>query len=98
MAADDVFTALADPTRREIVEALSRAGSCTATELSSDMPISRQAVAKHLMHLRRADLVTPERRGRETRYRLTPRPFGEAVAWLERMSDRAEAPRPRRAA
>jgi len=93
MPADDVFSALADPTRRDIVEALARAGSGTATQLSSDMPITRQAVAKHLTHLRRANMVTLERRGRETHYRLTPRPFGEAMAWLERVSSRAGAPR-----
>ena len=84
-----VFTALADPTRREIVEALARAGSCTATELANGMPITRQAVAKHLSHLHRAGLVTPERRGRETRYHLTPEPLGIAVDWLEELCGRA---------
>jgi len=83
MQAEEVFTALADPTRREIVAALARAGSCTATELASDLPITRQAVAKHLTHLHRAQLVVPERRGRETRYRLTPDPLSQAIGWLE---------------
>jgi DNA-binding transcriptional ArsR family regulator len=78
-----VFTALADTTRRAILERLSTHGPCTATQLSSDMPISRQAVAKHLTHLRRADLVAPERSGRETHYRLTPAILAEAVDWLE---------------
>jgi predicted transcriptional regulator len=50
------------------------------------MPITRQAVAKHLAHLHRAQLVVSERRGRETRYRLTPRPFGDAIEWLEELS------------
>lgn len=85
MRADEVFTALADPTRREIVEALARHGSCTATQLAAGMPITRQAVAKHLTHLHRAELVTPERRGRETRYRLTTDPLGEAIDWLEEL-------------
>ena len=84
-----VFTALADSTRREIVESLSRNGSCTATELASGMPITRQAVAKHLTHLQRAGLVVPERRGREARYHLTPDPLGHAVNWLEDVCGRA---------
>lgn len=87
-----MFTALADATRRGIVDALARSGPCTATELASDMPITRQAVAKHLTHLHRAKLVLPERRGRETLYQLTPHPLGEAIDWLED----AAASQPRR--
>jgi DNA-binding transcriptional ArsR family regulator len=83
MRADEVFTALADATRREVVSALAQQGPRTATELAAQMPITRQAVAKHLTHLHRAGLVVPERRGRETRYRLTPAPLGEAIDWLE---------------
>jgi DNA-binding transcriptional ArsR family regulator len=89
MRTDELFTALADPTRREIVEALARQGSATATQLAADLPISRQAVAKHLTHLHRAELVTPERRGRETRYRLTPSPLSEAIDWLEDVCERS---------
>jgi DNA-binding transcriptional ArsR family regulator len=91
MRADKVFTALADPTRRQIVAALARSGRSTATELAADLPITRQAVAKHLTHLHRTDLVVPERRGRETRYRLTPEPLGEAVGWLEDVCGQAQA-------
>jgi DNA-binding transcriptional ArsR family regulator len=83
MRADEVFTALADATRREVVASLAQHGPRTATELAAGMPITRQAVAKHLTHLHRAGLVVPERRGRETRYRLTPEPLGEAIDWLE---------------
>ncbi|MEO6496763.1 MAG: metalloregulator ArsR/SmtB family transcription factor [Solirubrobacteraceae bacterium] len=90
MRAEKVFTALADPTRRELVCALAEQGPRTATELSAQMPITRQAVAKHLIHLHRADLVVSERRGRETRYRLTPEPLGEAIDWLENLLGAAE--------
>jgi DNA-binding transcriptional ArsR family regulator len=90
MDTNPIFTALADATRREILEALARAGSCTATELASDMPITRQAVAKHLAHLHRVRLVVPERRGRETRYRLTTEPLGDAIDWLEDVCGRAQ--------
>ena len=83
MNVDEVFTALADPTRRDVIWSLAEHGGCTATQLAAGMPITRQAVAKHLMHLRRAELVVAERRGRETNYRLTPKAFGDAIGWLE---------------
>jgi len=77
-----VFDALADGNRRHLVALLAERGSVTATELATVLPVTRQAIAKHLAGLRAAGLVVPERRGRETRYRLTPAPLGEAVAWL----------------
>lgn len=78
---DAVFAALSDPTRREVVARLADAES-TATELAGELPVSRQAVAKHLAVLGEADLVQSQRSGRETRYRLTPEPFAEAMAWM----------------
>jgi DNA-binding transcriptional ArsR family regulator len=54
----------------------------TATELARELPITRQAVAKHLSHLASAGLVAPTRQGRETRYRITPEPLEDAVAWI----------------
>jgi DNA-binding transcriptional ArsR family regulator len=89
MRPDEIFTALADATRRDIVESLSERGASTATQLAADMPITRQAVAKHLTHLHRAELVVPERRGRETRYRLTTDPLSEAIGWLDDVCSRA---------
>lgn len=90
MGADQIFTALADATRRDIVEALAREGACTATKLAADMPITRQAVAKHLTHLHRARLVVPERKGRETCYRLTTGAINHAIDWLEEICDQAQ--------
>ncbi len=52
----------------------------TATELARELPITRQAVAKHLSQLASAGLVAPTRQGRETRYRITPEPL--EVAWI----------------
>ena len=78
----DVFAALADPNRRHLVEALARR-EATATELAADLPVTRQAVAKHLTALREAGLVDARREGRETRYRLTPGPLGEALTWMQ---------------
>jgi DNA-binding transcriptional ArsR family regulator len=81
----DVFAALADPNRRRLLEALSERGPATATELAAELPVTRQAVAKHLGALARAGLVSSERAGRETHYRVTPEPFEDAVAWMARV-------------
>jgi DNA-binding transcriptional ArsR family regulator len=78
----DVFDALADANRRDLVVRLAGRENATATELSAELPLTRQGVAKHLAALREAGLVEPQRSGRETRYRLTPAPLGDAVAWM----------------
>jgi DNA-binding transcriptional ArsR family regulator len=80
---DAVFFALADPTRRAVVRRLLSRDSVTATQLAGDLPITRQAIAKHLHALTDAGLVESRREGRETRYRLTPDGLGEASSWLE---------------
>jgi len=80
--ADAVFAALADPTRRGIYRALAGGGADTASDLARQLPISRQAVSKHLAALAEAGLVTSERSGRETRYRPTPEPLEDASAWM----------------
>jgi DNA-binding transcriptional ArsR family regulator len=77
-----VFAALADPTRRYVVRCLAEGGPITATELAERLPITRQAVTKHLAALHEAGLVERSRSGRETRYRLTPDPFTDAAAWM----------------
>ncbi|HEY5197149.1 MAG TPA: metalloregulator ArsR/SmtB family transcription factor [Solirubrobacteraceae bacterium] len=79
---DAVFFALADPTRRAVVRRLLARESVTATQLAAGLPITRQAVSKHLAALVDAGLVASRREGRETRYRLTPEPLDEASSWL----------------
>lgn len=68
---DLVFSALADPSRRHLLGYLADHGTATTTEMTGELPMSRQAVAKHLAALSGAGLVASERAGRETRYRLT---------------------------
>jgi DNA-binding transcriptional ArsR family regulator len=85
MTAGDVgaiFAALADDTRRSVLDAVARRGSATATELTAVVPVSRQAVAKHLAVLRDAGLVEAHRAGRETRYQARPAALRPAAAWL----------------
>jgi DNA-binding transcriptional ArsR family regulator len=83
-ATDAVFSALADPTRRHLIEALA-GRPASATRLAADLPISRQAVAKHLAGLRAADLVSVEREGREALYSLDPAPLSAAAEWIARV-------------
>ena len=82
---DAVFGALADPNRRYLVEQLASRPDATATELAAELPVTRQAVAKHLTALGEAGLVEAKRVGRETRYRLTPGALGDALTWIERI-------------
>lgn len=77
-----VFGALSDPTRRALLTAIAAHPAATATELASQLPISRQAVLKHLGALTDAGLLDRERAGREVRYRFTPAPLSDAVDWM----------------
>lgn len=79
-----VFGALSDPTRRTILDHLAHHDAATATELAAVVPMSRQAVGKHLQTLNRVGFVTPVRDGREVRYRLLPDPLDEAGEWIAR--------------
>ena len=83
-----VFSALADPTRRQVLGYLAENESATATELAGFLPVTRQAVAKHLAALGEAGLVVAERRGRETRYRMTPDPLADAARWMAEVGGR----------
>ena len=82
---DSVFAALADPTRRLVIESLSRGERVTASGLAAELPISRQAVSKHLGSLRAAELVRSERVGRRTVYELRREPLDEASEWIDRV-------------
>jgi DNA-binding transcriptional ArsR family regulator len=77
-----VFEALAYPTRRAVLRDVATKGPRTATEVAAELPVSRQAVAKHLAVLREAGLVAHERAGREARFTATLAPLAEAEGWL----------------
>lgn len=78
----DVFRAIADPTRRAILDRL-RAGPAPVNALAADFELSRPAVSKHLRVLREARLVTEQRAGRERLYQLEPVPLQRVAGWVE---------------
>jgi DNA-binding transcriptional ArsR family regulator len=82
----EVLTALADPTRRDLLERLSLRGEATATALAGDLPISRQAVVQHLAVLDRVGLVRGRRHGREHRFIVRTEPLSDTVKWMEKLS------------
>jgi ArsR family transcriptional regulator, cadmium/lead-responsive transcriptional repressor len=79
---DPVFSALSDPTRRAVIQRLSEDGPVTLAELAGELPVTRQAVAKHLAQLEGAGLVSASREDGRRRYRLTPGPLAEAMGWM----------------
>ena len=84
--ANEVFAALADPTRRRILDALADRGEATATTRAGGLPVSRLAVVKHLALLDRAGLVGGERRGREVRYAVRPERLDATARWMARLA------------
>ena len=81
--AEQVFTALADPTRRALLATLASGGPATATDLAGPLPITRQAIAKHLALLAEVGLVTAEPgERRRVRYRLSSAPMQIAQQFL----------------
>jgi DNA-binding transcriptional ArsR family regulator len=79
---DAVFAALADPTRRRVLQLVAERGPTSATVLEHELPVTRQAIVKHLVVLSRAGLVTGHRTGQEVRYALVPEPLDEVSTWI----------------
>jgi len=79
---DDLWSAVGDPTRRRLLDLLLAGSGGTATSLSEQLPVTRQAVAKHLGVLDRAGLVHGEPAGRERRYRVDDVQLARATAQL----------------
>jgi DNA-binding transcriptional ArsR family regulator len=80
--AGEVFAALADPTRWQVLSLLAARGDGTATTLASELPVSRPAVIKHLNVLDRAGLVQGRRSGREVRFTVRPERLDATAQWL----------------
>ena len=81
-AADQVFAALADPTRRRLLELLGEQAAASATTLAGQLPVSRQAVVKHLAVLQQSDLVTRRRDGREVVFTVHPERLVTTASWM----------------
>ncbi len=78
----DVFEAIADPTRRELLHLLSETDETPLYQLTVHFEIGRTAISKHLTILWEADLVKRRKIGRETRYKLNPFPLKEVKEWV----------------
>ncbi len=83
---DELFGALADGTRRRILDVLAARGDATATTLADHVPVSRQAVVKHLAVLEDARLVRGRRQGREMRYEVQPERLAVTARWMARLA------------
>jgi len=85
--ASRVFAALADPTRRQVLGLLGGQGELTATSLADRLPISRQAIVKHLAVLDEAGLVVSHRVGREVRYAVRPEALVATARWMAALAN-----------
>ena len=85
---DDLWEAMADPTRRKLLDLLVARGQATATTLTADMPVSRQAIYKHLSLLERVGLIDSHRQGREVRYTVREQRLAEATGALSEVANR----------
>jgi len=81
----DKFHALAEPTRRRIIELLAREGALSATEIGARFPVSAPAISQHLKVLREAGLVRVERRAQQRIYRINPAAMVEVEEWAQRV-------------
>ena len=87
----ELWSAVADPTRQLLVDALVEGGEATATKLAVELPISRQGVVKHLEVLERAGLVTRRRVGREVRFAVRPDALDEITQHMTQLADQWSA-------
>jgi len=85
------LAALAEPTRQSLLELLAARGEASATVAAEELPVSRQAVVKHLAVLERARLVSSRPRGREVLYAVRPERVEQAAAWLSSLASSWDA-------
>jgi DNA-binding transcriptional ArsR family regulator len=86
----DMFVALADPTRRNILELLASSGELSATAIYEQFPVSPQAISQHLKVLREANLVEMEKRAQKRVYRLNPQTLSQFEEWVQQTKQRWE--------
>lgn len=82
----DTFTALAEPTRRTILEMLAKEGQLSASTISDHFTVSPPAISQHLKILREANLVTVEKKAQQRMYEINPEPITELEGWIKKMS------------
>ncbi len=88
ISVDQVFSALADATRRQLLEQLAIHGAASASALASKETISRQAIAKHMQILQQAGLVTRVRKGKEICFQVDPHQLAATARWMQRIAKR----------
>lgn len=88
---DALWAAVADPTRRRLLDLLLARGEATATMLADGLPVTRQAIAKHLAVLDRAGVVEKRRHGREVRYAVRPERLDDAAQWMTQVATEWDA-------
>jgi DNA-binding transcriptional ArsR family regulator len=86
MNVETVLAALADPTRRQVLEALAARPAASASALARELPVSRQMVLKHLGVLRDCGLVSSARAGREVLFQVHTMPLAETADWLSSLA------------
>ncbi len=86
----DIFAALADPTRRTILELLVSHEHLAATEISAHFPLTPSAISQHLKVLRTAHLITMEKQAQQRIYRINPEPMAELETWVRQFTQRVE--------
>jgi len=79
----DTFSALADPTRRGIIQLLANSGQLSATDISEKFPVTPPAISQHLKVLREAELVVAQRRGQQRLYQINPKAMSELEEWAK---------------
>ena len=83
----DMFSAIAEPTRRNIVELLAKKGTLTATSISDNFSITPQAISQHLKVLREADVVEVEKKAQTRLYKINPNKIHELEEWIKKLTE-----------
>ena len=86
-----LFYALAEPTRRDIIELLASSGQLSATDISDNFAVSAPAISQHLRVLREADFVRVEKRAQQRIYRINPEAMSEIEEWVQKMTEQWNA-------